>query len=216
MSQFVKKQDIVAEYSKLVATMASKGTVFTPTMNGSQGEEAHVDFITPDHKTVYRVLLYDQCGYGRGYERAEVIEVRGYDANDLGVPNLDVLYEQSFRANIWNDKGVQIMERRFYGQRQGNSDKVTTYTEDKQVVEQAYERMKYKCANGFYEHQGIGPKTVRINHVKVAQFVRAHGGRGYGRVKAEDIDQVLKYYTNDGKVRYTVKFVSPSKKDLVW
>jgi hypothetical protein len=216
MAQFVKKQDIVAEYSGIVAGFMAVGyRVFTPTMGGSQGEEAHIDLINPEGDKVYRVLLYSECTYGHGLNNGtENISVRVYDAEYFKVPDLAVMYNSSCGRTVWNDKGTELIKRTWYAMAQGNHHTVNHYIDDVKVTEQAYERRKYKCANNLYNHTEHH-MAVAVDMDKLVMFIRNHGGRGYGRVTATQIKEVKKYVNYDGKMTYVITFTD-SKKSLVY
>jgi hypothetical protein len=97
---------------------------------------------------------------------------------------------------------------------QGNHHTVNHYTDDVKVTEQAYERMKYKCANNLYNHTEHH-MAVAVDMDKLVIFIRNHGGRGYGRVTAAQIKKVTKYVNYDGQMTYVITFTD-SKKSLVY
>ena len=58
----MKRSDIDRKYTELVAGLLGRGyQIHTATMNGSQGEEAHVDLT--DGKEILRVLMETQMGW---------------------------------------------------------------------------------------------------------------------------------------------------------
>jgi len=219
MAKFVQYQDIVAAYSDKVAEMFAAGwTVFTPTMGGSQGEEAHIHFLSPDHKVVAAVLLEHESSYGDGYQHKMVITVREQTAEDVRCASLDELlvYGAGFRATFWNNKGVVVYERVYYGMAQGGSydDRKCHYTTDATVPVQAKARREYKWKNGLYDCQdswGTPKFAVVVNKQRLVKFVRAHGGRGYGNCRAEEIKDVRKYRHADGAMRYVIDFTGAKK-----
>lgn len=222
MAKFVQYQDIVAAYSDKVAEMFAAGwTVFTPTMGGSQGEEAHIHFLSPDHKVVAAVLLERKSSYGEGYQHKMVITVREQTAEDLRCASLDELlvYGAGFRATFWNDKGVVVYEQIYYGMAQGGSydDRKCHYTTDATIPAQAEARREYKYRNGLYDHSsrwGNEKLDVKVSAAKLVKFVRAHGGRGYGNCRADEIKAVHKY-DRDGQMRYLIDF-NGAKKQLAF
>lgn len=218
MAKFVSKQDIVREYSDTVAGLLATGwTVFTPTMGGSQGEDAHIDLIDGDHKVVYRVLLYKDSDWGDGSAHKYVISIHGYVPTDVykdAEETWDSLYEGG-NCTIWNEKGVEVSKRVFYGMSQGNRgwEREVHYTTDANVPAQAKERREYKYKNRLYDHSsrwGNEKLNVKVNTAKLVKFVKAHGGRGYGNCKADEIKAVYKY-KSDGQLRYVIEFAGAKR-----
>ena len=219
MALFVTKQDIVREYSDTVYGFLATGwTVFTPTMGGSQGEEAHVDLINKNHTVVCRVLLYKDSDWGDGSDHKYVITVHSYVPADVHCPEetWDSLYEGGY-CTIWNDNGTEVSKRVFYAMAQGMDRRNCHYTTDETVPEQAKARREYKFKNQLYDHSrrwGEEKLDVKVSAAKLVKFVRAHGGRGYGNCKADDINAVHKY-DRDGQMRYVIEF-NGAKKNLVF
>lgn len=221
MAKFVGKQDIVREYSDMVAGLLATGwTIFTPSMGGSQGEDAHVDVISKDHKVVYRVLLYKESDYGDGSAHKYIISVHGYVPADVRCEDetWDSLYDGGY-CTIWNDKGVEVSKRVFYAMAQGDTHYDYHYTTDATVPEQAKARREYKWKNRLYDTSTRAwhrdePVAAQFNISQLVKFVRKHGGRGYGNTKPEEIKGVRKY-VRDGVVRYLVDF-NGAKKQLAF
>lgn len=220
MAKFVGKQDIVREYSDTVAGLLATGwTIFTPSMGGSQGEDAHVDVISKDHKVVYRVLLYKDGDWGDGSDHKYVISVHGYVPADVykdAGETWDSLYEGGY-CTIWNERGVEVSKRVFYAMAQGSDRRNCHYTTDETVPAQAKARREYKWKNRLYDHSsrwGNEKLNVKVDAAKLVKFVRAHGGRGYGNCKADEIKAVTKY-GSDGQMHYVIEFTG-AKKNLVF
>lgn len=214
-SKFITKQDIVREYSDTVMGMLATGwTIFTPTMGGSQGEDAHVDVISRDHKVVYRVLLYRESDWRDGADHKYVITVRGYVPEDVNCQEetWDSLYKGGY-CTIWNDKGVEVNKRVFYAMPQGDTHYDYHYTTDASVPTQAKERREYKWKNNLYEgtlSYGNPIFPVKVDKKALVKFVRTVGGRGYGNCRREDIAEVHKY-RKDEHMRYVVQFHGTKK-----
>ena len=217
MANFVNKQDIVREYSDTVAGLLATGwTIFTPSMGGSQGEDAHVDLINKDHTVVYRVLLYKDSDWGDGSDHKYIITVHSYVPEDVHCPKetWDSLYEGGY-CTIWNDDGAEVSKRVFYAMAQGSDRRNCHYTTDETVPAQAKARREYKYRNKLYDHsrkENLVAAQFDIN--KLVKFVRKHGGRGYGNTKVEEIKGVRKY-GRDGVVRYLIDF-NGAKKQLAF
>lgn len=220
-SKFITKQDIVREYSDTVAGLLATGcTIFTPSMGGSQGEDAHVDLINGDHKVVYRVLLYKDSDWGDGSAHKYVISVHSYVPADVHCEDetWDSLYSGGY-CTIWNERGTEVSKRVFYGMSQGNRgwEQDVHYTTDETVPAQAKARREYKWKNGLYDHSsrwGNEKLNVKVDAAKLVKFVRAHGGRGYGNCKADEIKAVTKH-GSDGQMHYVIEFTG-AKKNLVF
>lgn len=217
--KFITKQDIIREYSDTVAGALAIGwTVFTPTMGGSQGEEAHIDLINKDHTIVWRVLLYKDGDWGDGSAHKYVISVHSYVPADVHCEDetWDSLYNGGY-CTIWNEKGTEVSKRVFYGMSQGNRgwERDVHYTTDETVPAQAKARREYKWKNRLYDHTDSDrPVNAQFNIDRLVKFVRRHGGRGYGNCRAEEIKGVRKY-NRDGVVRYLIDFKG-AKKDLAF
>lgn len=224
MALFISKQDIVQEYSDTVAGMLATGwTIFTPTMGGSQGEEAHVDLIYKDHTIVCRVLLYkDSCSWEEGSDHKYILAVRHYVPADVyrqDEETWDSLYNGGY-CTLWNDKGREVLERVFYAMPQGDPyGRDYHYTTDASVPALAKERREYKYRNRLYDTSSNPrhrdePQPVQFNIDRLVKFVRKHGGRGYGNCRAEEIKGVRKCRRND-VVRYLIDF-NGAKKQLAF
>ena len=218
MAQFISKKDIVREYSDMVAGLLATGwTIFTPTMGGSQGEDAHVDVISGDHKVVYRVLLYKDSNWGDGSDHKYIISVRGYVPADVMCEDetWDRLYEGGY-CTIWNEKGTEVHKRVFYAMAQGMDRRYCHYTTDETVPAQAKARREYKWKNRLYDTSARSgePVVAQFNIDRLVKFVRKHGGRGYGNCRVEEIKSVRKY-SRDGIVRYLIDF-NGAKKQLAF
>lgn len=217
-SKFISKQDIVREYSDTVAGLLATGwTIFTPTMGGSQGEDAHVDLINIDHTVVCRALLYKDSDWGDGSDHKYVISVHSYVPEDVyreAGETWDPLYEGGY-CTIWNEKGTELSKRVFYAMAQGGRGRDCHYTTDANVPAQAKVRREYKWKNDLYDssirpwHSGE-PVAAQFNIDRLVKFVRKHGGRGYGNCRAEEIRGVRKY-NRDGVVRYLIDFTGAKK-----
>lgn len=221
MANFITRQDIVREYSDTVAGMLATGwTIFTPTMGGSQGEEAHVDLLNTEHTVVARVLLYKGSDWGDGSDHKYVISVHTYVPADVyrdAGETWDALYDGGY-CTIWNEKGTELSKRVFYAMPQGGRySRDYHYTTDASVPAQAKERREYKWRNRLYgsgRAEQTEPAATQLNIEQLVKFVRKHGGRGYGNCKAEEIKGVRKYI-RDGIVRYLIDF-NGAKKQLAF
>lgn len=214
---FVQYKDIVAEYSNTVAAYMAHGyTIFTPTMAGSQGEEAHVHLINPAHTMVVAVLLEKDSSWSAGSDHKMVIRCVAQGPAELRCESLEQLWAMpSTWVTFWNNQGTELHKRVWYAMEQGNGHREYKYTEDKTVPEQAKARREYKWRNDLYVRTREGePTDVQIGIDKVVKFVRKHGGRGYGNTKAEEIKGVRKY-DRDGIVRYIIDF-NGAKKQLAF
>ena len=215
--KFITKQDIIREYSDTVAGLLATGwTVFTPTMGGSQGEEAHIDLINKDHTVVFRVLLYKDSDWGDGSDHKYIITVHSYVPEDVRAESWEQLWvADSIRATIWNERGVEVSKRVFYAMKQGDTYYDYHYTTDATVPAQAKARREYKWKNRLYDYRDSDrPVDAQFNIDRLVKFVRKHGGRGYGNTKAEEIKGVRKY-NRDGVVRYLIDF-NGAKKQLAF
>lgn len=212
-SKFISKQDIVREYSDTVAGLLATGwTIFTPTMGGSQGEDAHVDLINTDHTVVCRVLLYKDSDWGDGSDHKYVITVHSYVPADVYCENetWDSLYTDGY-CTIWNEKGTEMSKRVFYAMAQGGDRCNCHYTTDAGVPAEARARREYKWKNMLYDHTDSDrPVSAQFNIDRLVKFVRKHGGRGYGNCRAEEIKGVRKY-DRDGVVCYLIDFTGAKK-----
>lgn len=216
-SKFITKQDIVREYSDTVAGLLATGwTIFTPTMGGSQGEDAHVDLINTDHTVVCRALLYRDSDWGDGSDHKYVITVHSYVPEDVYAESWDEAWDGG-HCTIWNEKGTELSKRVFYAMRQGNgmAERAVHYTTDASVPAEARARREYKWRNRLYDSSARPwnsgePKPAQFNIDRLVKFVRKHGGRGYGNCRAEEIKGVRKY-DRDGVVRYLIDFTGAKK-----
>lgn len=216
-SKFITKQDIVREYSDTVAGLLMTGwAIFTPTMGGSQGEDAHVDLINQDHTVVARALLYKDSDWGDGSDHKYVISVHSYVPEDIHAQSWDQVWNGGY-CTIWNERGTELSKRVFYAMAQGNGHRDYHYTTDETVPAQAKARREYKWKNGLYDHSsrwGNEKLNVKVDAARLVKFVRAHGGRGYGNCKADEIEAVHKY-DRDGQMHYVIEFTG-AKKNLVF
>ena len=215
--KFVTKQDIIREYSDTVAGLLATGwTIFTPSMGGSQGEDAHVDLINVDHTVVVRVLMYQESDWADGSDHKYVVEVRSYTPEDVRIESWEQAWDlSSHSVCLWNNKGAEMSKRVFYGMPQGGRGHNCRYTTDASVPAQAKARREYKYRNNLYEGSGYSWNVtfpVGVDMTKLAKFVRVHGGRGYGNCRVQEIKSVHKY-DKDGRMRYVIKFEG-AKKDL--
>ena len=102
----MKKQDIRSEYTKKVAELLGKGyTIYPDTMNGSQGEIAHIDLTNGNE--IIRVLLE------RGLSWSRIGD--GYTDNmitlTVGRADASTRVEDGWRGTIWNNRLEPIYQR---------------------------------------------------------------------------------------------------------
>lgn len=102
----MKKQDIRSEYTKKVAELLGKGyTIYPDTMNGSQGEIAHIDLTNGNE--IIRVLLERGLCWSRIGD--------GFTGNmitmTVGRADASTWVEDGWSGTIWNNRLEPIYKR---------------------------------------------------------------------------------------------------------
>lgn len=185
----MKFREINKKYTEKVAEYLAKGwTINTGTMNGSQGELAHIDFT--DGEKVVRILL----------ERANSYSDWWYEGYRLVVgvvtDNVEINTNDSW-STVWNNRLDVLEEEIFYrAGMNSRSDWYVTAEESKA----GYEKMVARYENKYSKNKDtdFGKNGAKA----VLPFVK----RQYrcGRAKVDDVKVVKK--VRNGEVHWCVSY----------
>ncbi len=187
----MKKQDIRNIYTQKVTELLNQGyTIFPDTMNGSQGEIAHIDLTNGSE--ILRVLLYREHHWERGED--------GYigDAICLTVGKAapDTRVYSDWQGTLWNNR----LEPRFQIEwawigRDTRSEWYTTMEEGRHISKLQLERYKAKHSDRV-EVLGDAFKSAALKWLRKQTRMKT--------CKLEDIEQVQRVWDDHGARRFEI------------
>ena len=182
----MKKQDIRNLYTQKVTELLNQGyTIFPDTMNGSQGEIAHIDL--SNGSEILRVLLYRDHKYEHGeggYIGDTIRLVVGRAAPDTRVfANWD--------GTIWNQRLEPIFEIEWawIGSYRRNGGWYTTIEEGRAIAKLQFERYKAKHADRVDVLDGAF-KSTALKWLRKQPRMKS--------CRLEDIEQIQRTRHEDG------------------
>lgn len=190
----MKFKEINRRYTEKVAEYLAKGyTINAGTMNGSQGELAHIDLT--DGEKVVRILLERTSGYGDWWYEGYRLVV------GIATDNVEINVDNSW-ATIWNNRLDIVEEEIFYKASMNScSDWYVTAEESKANYEKTMAR--YKNRDSENKDTDLGEAGAKI----VLPFVRKQ--YRCGRAKVADI-KVIKKFRPEYGTRWYVKYKNHS------
>lgn len=183
----MKYTDINKEFDSIVKSFMSRPemTIHTPSMSGTEGEYAKIDFT--DGTNIYRVVMmhFDEepC-----YEGITIV---------VGRAEGEKPYTDNWTYNIWNNNLVDTTVYKYY--------KVSHFSDYYVTKEEMIEINKKRTAralNKFVsEHEAIeDPKALALIGKAVARRL------GQKRVRKDSLTRATKYTAPDRIWRYTVEY----------
>ena len=189
----MKKDDIRIAYTQKVTELLNQGfTIFPDTMNGSQGEIAHIDLT--DGKQIVRVLLERDHIYERGEDgyMGDVIRLT------VGRAAADTWVGDRWDGTIWNNRLEKISEIAWAWLNEGrHSDWYVSMEEGRWVHALRWERYKAKHGTQPYEEiTGEAFKSACLRWLRKQPRMKT--------AKLEDIEHLRKYTREDGRRFYEI------------
>ena len=190
----MKKQDIRSIYTQKVTELLNQGwTIFPDTMNGSQGEIAHIDLT--DGNEIRRVLLERDTHWDReeGGYWGDVIRLT------VGRAGKDTWVGQTWDGTVWNNRLEPIfqIEWAWLGSRRC-SDWYVSLEEGRAAHQKQLERYRNHDRNDrmTYTELPEACKSAALRWVQKQPRMKT--------AKLSDIEQVRKV-TYEGKTHYEIK-----------
>ena len=190
----MKKQDIRKIYTEKVTELLNQGwTIFPDTMNGSQGEIAHIDLT--DGSEIRRVLLERDTHWDRidGGYCGDVIRLT------VGKAGLDTWVGNTWDGTVWNNRLEPIfqIEWAWLGSRR-NSDWYVSLEEGRAAHQKQLERYRNhdRYDRMVYTDLPEACKSAALRWVQKQPRMKT--------AKLSDIEQVRKV-TYEGKTHYEIK-----------
>jgi hypothetical protein len=190
----MKKQDIRRIYTEKVTELLNQGwTIFPDTMNGSQGEIAHIDLT--DGNEIRRVLLERDTHWEReeGGYWGDVIRLT------VGRAGKDTWVGQTWDGTVWNNRLEPIfqIEWAWLGSRRC-SDWYVSLEEGRAAHQKQLERYRNHDRNDrmTYTELPEACKSAALRWVRKQPRMKT--------CRLEDIEQVRKV-TYEGKTHYEIK-----------
>ena len=189
------RNDIDRLFSEKVAELMAEGRIINlDTMRGIYSRElGHVDFKDGEH--TIRVWMVEEDFESEDYRRlvrGVTVMVKRYD---------------SISREMWLEEGETTYSRTFYVVNScgwySSGDKGNRYVD---TIEEAWEALKIRKERrrNRYEEQNVWLDCIK-NKERIVKLVRGH--KGYGRIKAEDIYEVIKRRNEyDDSVSYEIRF----------
>ena len=175
------RKELDAAFTQKVTEYLAKGyTIYTATMNGSQGEIAKVDLT--DGKEVLRILMDTELDWRNG-DKVVILVGR----------NTDKLRESFYDATIWNNH-LEIIEKQVFNK---ISDTYFVLPEEyPEIREKQYARWEARKA-GQNKELGEGAKAIVLPFMKRQPRCKS--------IKLSDIEKVTKAENSRGGSSYYVK-----------
>ena len=190
----MKKQDIRRIYTEKVTELLNQGwTIFPDTMNGSQGEIAHIDLT--DGSEIRRVLLERDTRWDRidGGYCGDVIRLT------VGKAGADTWVGSTWDGTVWNNRLEPIfqIEWAWLGSRR-NSDWYVSLEEGRAAHQKQLERYRNhdRYDRMVYTDLPEACKSAALRWVQKQPRMKT--------AKLSDIEQVRKV-TYEGKTHYEIK-----------
>ena len=190
----MKKQDIRRIYTEKVTELLNQGwTIFPDTMNGSQGEIAHIDLT--DGSEIRRVLLERDTHWDRmaGGYCGDVIRLT------VGKAGADTWVGSTWDGTVWNNRLEPIfqIEWAWLGRRR-NSDWYVSLEEGRAAHQKQLDRYRNHDRNDrmVYTDLPEACKSAALRWVQKQPRMKT--------AKLSDIEQVRKV-TYEGKTHYEIK-----------
>ena len=182
----MKKQDIRNLYTQKVTELLNQGyTIFPDTMNGSQGEIAHIDL--SNGSEILRVLLYRDRHWDRfadGYT-GETIKLT------VGKAAPDTWIDDRWDGTIWNNR-LEVrfeIEWAWVASNRRNTNWYTTMEEAHEISKLQLERYKAKHTDRV-EVLGDAFKSIALRWLRKQPRMKT--------CKLDDIEQVQRVRREDG------------------
>lgn len=188
----MKKQDIRRIYTEKVTELLNQGwTIFPDTMNGSQGEIAHIDLT--DGNEIRRVLLERDTHWEReeGGYWGDVIRLT------VGRAGKDTWVGQTWDGTVWNNRLEPIfqIEWAWLGSRRC-SDWYVSLEEGRAAHQKQLERYRNREDRTNYTDLPDACKSAALRWVRKQPRMKT--------CRLEEIEKVRKVRTPDGKAHYEI------------
>ena len=188
----MKKQDIRRIYTEKVTELLNQGwTIFPDTMNGSQGEIAHIDLT--DGNEIRRVLLERDTHWEReeGGYWGDVIRLT------VGRAGKDTWVGQTWDGTVWNNRLEPIfqIEWAWLGNRRC-SDWYVSLEEGRAAHQKQLERYRNREDRTNYTDLPDACKSAALRWVRKQPRMKT--------CRLEEIEKVRKVRTPDGKAHYEI------------
>lgn len=188
----MKKQDIRRIYTEKVTELLNQGwTIFPDTMNGSQGEIAHIDLT--DGNEIRRVLLERDTHWEReeGGYWGDVIRLT------VGRAGKDTWVGQTWDGTVWNNRLEPIfqIEWAWLGSRRC-SDWYVSLEEGRAAHQKQLERYRNREDRTNYTDLPDACKSAALRWVWKQPRMKT--------CRLEEIEKVRKVRTPDGKAHYEI------------
>ena len=188
----MKKQDIRRIYTEKVTELLNQGwTIFPDTMNGSQGEIAHIDLT--DGNEIRRVLLERDTHWEReeGGYWGDVIRLT------VGRAGSDTWVGQTWDGTVWNNRLEPLfqIEWAWLGSRRC-SDWYISIEEGRAAHQKQLERYRNREDRTSYTDLPEACKSAALRWVRKQPRMKT--------CRLEEIEKVRKVRTPDGKVHYEI------------
>lgn len=188
----MKKQDIRRIYTEKVTELLNQGwTIFPDTMNGSQGEIAHIDLT--DGNEIRRVLLERDTHWEReeGGYWGDVIRLT------VGRAGSDTWVGQTWDGTVWNNRLEPLfqIEWAWLGSRRC-SDWYVSIEEGRAAHQKQLERYRNREDRTSYTDLPEACKSAALRWVRKQPRMKT--------CRLEEIEKVRKVRTPDGKVHYEI------------
>ena len=191
----MKKQDIRNAYTEKVTELLNQGwTIFPDTMNGSQGEIAHIDLTNGSE--IRRVLL--ERNYSYHGTRSE----DGYWGDTIrltvGRAAADTWVGSAWDGTIWNNRLEIIFQIEWADITRGRrSDWYTDLEEGRRIQKLQMERYRNRDDHPSYTDLGEAYKSAALRWVRKQPRMKT--------CKESDIEVIRKVRHPNGKAHYEIK-----------
>lgn len=188
----MKKQDIRKIYTEKVTELLNQGwNIFPDTMNGSQGEIAHIDLT--DGSEIRRVLLERDTHWEReeGGYWGDVIRLT------VGRAGSDTWVGQTWDGTVWNNRLEPLfqIEWAWLGSRRC-SDWYVSLEEGRAAHQKQLERYRNREDRTSYIDLPEACKSAALRWVRKQPRMKT--------CRLEEIEKVRKVRTPDGKVHFEI------------
>ena len=187
----MKKQEIRQKYNDAVKLMLSNGyTIFPDTMNGSQGEIAHIDFTNGSE--IVRVLLEKSYSSRRredGYWGTTIRLIIDRAAADTWVGS-------TWDGTIWNNR-LEILSQIEWAEIGRNGNWYTDLDEAVRIHRLQQERYRNRDDRASYIDLPESFKSAALRWVRKQPRMKT--------ASLGDIEQIRKVKTPNGKTHYEIK-----------
>ena len=187
----MKKQDIRQKYNDAVKLMLNTGyTIFPDTMNGSQGEIAHIDFTNGSE--IVRVLLEKSYSSRRGEDGYWGTTIR----LTIGRAAADTWVGETWDGTIWNNR-LEILSQIEWAEIGRNGAWYTDLDEAVRIQRLQLERYRNRDDHASYTDLPDSFKSAALHWVQKQPRMKT--------CKLSDIELVRKVRTPNGKTHYEIK-----------